>query len=302
MALAPSSAGEAPARRDPDTTGPSPAQAAPVIMATRPARLRSRTLITLRWLALSGQAVTLLVVGLGFGFPVPYLPAFLLLGVGAALNLLVTFAPANHRPAGDWDAAAAAGLRHPATGRDALPDRRRRQSLRPAADRAGDPGRRQPAAAPGRGARAAGRRVGGRALGLRPAPALVAGRDVRAAVRLSPGAGVRPDHRHRLRDRLCLPVGVRRLAHGAGAQRHRDGARPRAAPVGPGRPGRRRRPRARHAARHHHHRRQGDGPRGAGGAAARGRPVCWSPRPSAAGTSSNGWPRPPTRATRCTSG
>ena len=74
-------------------------------MATRPARLRSRTLITLRWLALTGQAVTLLVVGLAFRFPVPYLPAFLLIGVGVALNLLVTFAPSGQRGGRDWDAA-----------------------------------------------------------------------------------------------------------------------------------------------------------------------------------------------------
>jgi two-component system sensor histidine kinase RegB len=73
-------------------------------MATRPARLHSRTLITLRWLALSGQAAALLVVGLGFGFPVPYLPAFLLIGVGALLNVVVAYAPVTRGAARDWEA------------------------------------------------------------------------------------------------------------------------------------------------------------------------------------------------------
>ena len=73
-------------------------------MATRPSRLHSRTLVTLRWLALSGQAVMVLIVGIGLGFPVPYAPAFLLIGVGVVLNFGFIYLPAGRRPARDLEA------------------------------------------------------------------------------------------------------------------------------------------------------------------------------------------------------
>jgi hypothetical protein len=66
-----------------------------------------------------------------------------------------------------------------------------------------------------------------------------------------------PDRRHHPDRRLCLAGGQRVRADGAGPERHRDRAGPRAAAVGPGRSGRRRRPRAGHAAGHH----LGRGPR-----------------------------------------
>ena len=63
-------------------------------------------LIALRWLALLGQAIVVLVVGLALRFPVPYIAAFLVIGVGAALNLVITFMPSSRRPAQDWEASA----------------------------------------------------------------------------------------------------------------------------------------------------------------------------------------------------
>ncbi|MDW8415288.1 MAG: ActS/PrrB/RegB family redox-sensitive histidine kinase [Thermaurantiacus sp.] len=50
-----------------------------------------RTLIRIRWAALSGQLVTLLVVGLGLGFPIPWWPALAAVGATAFLNLALHF-------------------------------------------------------------------------------------------------------------------------------------------------------------------------------------------------------------------
>ena len=51
--------------------------------------LRLSTLNRLRWLAISGQTVTILIVGLWLGFPVPYLSCFLLVGLSTALNIFL---------------------------------------------------------------------------------------------------------------------------------------------------------------------------------------------------------------------
>jgi two-component system sensor histidine kinase RegB len=69
-----------------------------------------RTLITLRWLALGGQATALLVVAEGLRFPGPYLACALVVAVGAWLNLLVTLTPMSRRTARDWEAAAQLGF------------------------------------------------------------------------------------------------------------------------------------------------------------------------------------------------
>jgi two-component system sensor histidine kinase RegB len=67
--------------------------------------LRARTLITLRWLALGGQAAVVLLVGPGLGFPLPYLPCALVIGLGVALNLALTFTRLGRRTASDWESA-----------------------------------------------------------------------------------------------------------------------------------------------------------------------------------------------------
>lgn len=63
----------------------------------RPIRLE--TLVRLRWLAVAGQTLALLLVSLAFGFEVPLVPALGLVALSAALNvaLLVRFGPA-YRP------------------------------------------------------------------------------------------------------------------------------------------------------------------------------------------------------------
>jgi two-component system, sensor histidine kinase RegB len=61
-------------------------------------RLRLNTLIWLRWLAIVGQSVTVLVVAFQFDFDVPVVPCFVLIGVSACLNLFLSFRyPATFR-------------------------------------------------------------------------------------------------------------------------------------------------------------------------------------------------------------
>src|SRR5437762_2848809 len=54
-------------------------------------RISLRRLVLIRWVAIAGQAVTLLVVHYAFDFRVPLLPAFLVVGASVALNLFITF-------------------------------------------------------------------------------------------------------------------------------------------------------------------------------------------------------------------
>ncbi|WP_448585994.1 ActS/PrrB/RegB family redox-sensitive histidine kinase [Thermaurantiacus sp.] len=46
-----------------------------------------RTLIRIRWIAISGQMATLLVVGIGLGYPIPWAPVLAAVGATAFLNL-----------------------------------------------------------------------------------------------------------------------------------------------------------------------------------------------------------------------
>ncbi len=52
-------------------------------------RLRLSTLNKLRWLAIAGQTIAILIVGLWLEFPVPYLPCFFLIGLSTALNIFL---------------------------------------------------------------------------------------------------------------------------------------------------------------------------------------------------------------------
>jgi two-component system sensor histidine kinase RegB len=72
----------------------------------RPGRLRARTLITLRWLALAGQTLAVMVCGLVLHFPAPYLACVIVLGLGVWANLLILLSPMSRRTAKDWEAAA----------------------------------------------------------------------------------------------------------------------------------------------------------------------------------------------------
>ncbi len=70
------------------------------------ARVRSRTLITLRWLAVVGQAAGVLFVGLVLKFPIPWALSFAVIALSAWLNLILTLTPAARRPTGAIDATA----------------------------------------------------------------------------------------------------------------------------------------------------------------------------------------------------
>ena len=88
-----SSAFSPPARapvRAADTPPVSAAQAAAAVGLERPGRLRARTLVALRWLAIGGQAVALLITAFVLRFPAPYAACFIVIGLSAWLNLLIT--------------------------------------------------------------------------------------------------------------------------------------------------------------------------------------------------------------------
>lgn len=61
-------------------------------------RLRLDTLVRLRWLAVAGQSIALLVTYIGFGFTLPIGPSFLAVAVSAWLNIGLRLRyPVNHR-------------------------------------------------------------------------------------------------------------------------------------------------------------------------------------------------------------
>ena len=72
----------------------------------RRGRLRVRTLIRLRWLAVIGQTLTVLFVGLGLKFPLPWIPCFAVIGAAAGLNVVISLASPGQRLADDREAAA----------------------------------------------------------------------------------------------------------------------------------------------------------------------------------------------------
>src|SRR3954470_16898860 len=53
-------------------------------------RISVRRLVLIRWVAIAGQAVTLLVVYHAFGFAVPMVPAFSVVFCSVLLNLAIT--------------------------------------------------------------------------------------------------------------------------------------------------------------------------------------------------------------------
>jgi two-component system sensor histidine kinase RegB len=60
-------------------------------------RLRVRTLVNLRWIMIAGEVVTLLAVGLGLGFQVPFALCFTVIGAAAWVNLLTGIASPGQR-------------------------------------------------------------------------------------------------------------------------------------------------------------------------------------------------------------
>jgi two-component system, sensor histidine kinase RegB len=72
-------------------------------------RLRVRTLVTLRWLVVGGEAVMLLVAA-GMGLSLPFALSFAVVGAGAWVNLLTGVASPGQRVFGDREAAAQLGV------------------------------------------------------------------------------------------------------------------------------------------------------------------------------------------------
>ena len=52
-------------------------------------RLRLQTLVRLRWLAVAGQTLTVMIVHLGLGFPLPLGPCLAAIAVSAWLNIFL---------------------------------------------------------------------------------------------------------------------------------------------------------------------------------------------------------------------
>jgi two-component system sensor histidine kinase RegB len=72
----------------------------------RHGRLRVRTLVTLRWLAVAGQTLTVLFVGVVLQLPTPFALCFTLIVLLAWVNLLVSLTSTGQRIAEDWEATA----------------------------------------------------------------------------------------------------------------------------------------------------------------------------------------------------
>ncbi|MFN3371924.1 MAG: sensor histidine kinase, partial [Sphingomonadaceae bacterium] len=49
--------------------------------------VRVQTIVRLRWSAIAGQLLALLVVGVAMGFPIPWMPALAAIGASASLNI-----------------------------------------------------------------------------------------------------------------------------------------------------------------------------------------------------------------------
>jgi two-component system, sensor histidine kinase RegB len=63
-------------------------------------RLRLSTLTRLRWLAVSGQSIAVIIIAHGYGFPMPELFCFVMIACSAWLNIFlsVRFPPSHHLP------------------------------------------------------------------------------------------------------------------------------------------------------------------------------------------------------------
>jgi two-component system, sensor histidine kinase RegB len=78
---------------------------------SRRARLRIRTLVTVRWLTVVGQLSTVLFVRFGLGFDLPLAACLTLIALSAWMNVLVHLASTStQRQAADWEATAQLGF------------------------------------------------------------------------------------------------------------------------------------------------------------------------------------------------
>ena len=64
-------------------------------------RISLRTLVLIRWVAIAGQALTILTVHYGLGFHLPLLPALAVVGGSALLNLVADRPPPGRARLGE---------------------------------------------------------------------------------------------------------------------------------------------------------------------------------------------------------
>lgn len=86
---------------DPQTLSKTAPEITPLVATASPAprgRLRLRTLIVIRWIALTGQAITLAVVYFGLGFEIPFVPAMAVIALSGVLNVVLSVT----RPSATW--------------------------------------------------------------------------------------------------------------------------------------------------------------------------------------------------------
>lgn len=82
----------------------------PGSIRTAPGRMRLRTLVLLRWLAIAGQTAALLLVEFGFDFHLPILSALTVVGLSALFNLLLMLLLPQQRLLPEREAALQLGL------------------------------------------------------------------------------------------------------------------------------------------------------------------------------------------------
>jgi len=73
-------------------------------------RLRRSTLVLLRWMAIAGQTLAIVLVAFGLGYKVPLAECFAMIGLSALVNLVVTFTLPLDRRVGDLEALAQLGF------------------------------------------------------------------------------------------------------------------------------------------------------------------------------------------------
>lgn len=71
---------------------------APAPAPPQDGRLRLRTLVLIRWIALIGQATAVAVVHFGLGYEIPFIPAMAVITVSGGLNVVISIA----RPTATW--------------------------------------------------------------------------------------------------------------------------------------------------------------------------------------------------------
>jgi len=86
------------------------AGAAPDLIRSAPGRMRLRTLVLLRWLAIAGQTAALLLVEFGLSFHLPIRNALLVVALSAVFNLTLMLLLPQQRLLREWEAALQLGL------------------------------------------------------------------------------------------------------------------------------------------------------------------------------------------------